>query len=237
MTHSEAQTLLDKIVAQIFGFENPLSLDEFMKKFAFDIRLPQAVIDSTDGSTTWASSTNPTRFVSMHNARTLEIGGASPKTDFMRPKRSLKSVQDILDAWSEINFTTTDRHVESLNIAESDHVSRSENVFRSQDTHGSRNILFCDSAINSEYMAACQRSVNSSYCIRLDDSGECSNSFGVSFSSHVTNCFFMHDVGDMQDSMFCTNMKGKRFCIANMQYTEEEYKAIREIVARWILTS
>lgn len=237
MTHSEAQTLLDKIVAQIFGFENPLSLDEFMKKFAFDIRLPQAVIDSTDGGTTWASSTNPTRFVSMHNARTLEIGGASPKTDFMRPKRSLKSVQDILDAWSEINFTTTDRHVESLNVAESDHVSRSENVFRSQDTHGSRNILFCDSAINSEYMAACQRSVNSSYCIRLDDSGECSNSFGVSFSSHVTNCFFMHDVGDMQDSMFCTNMKGKRFCIANMQYTEEEYKAIREIVARWILTS
>lgn len=237
MTHAQAQEVLDKIVGQIFGFQNPLKLDDFMKKFAFDIRLPQPVVDSVDGSKTWASSTNPTRFVSMENARKLEIGGASPKTDFMRPKRALASVQDILDAWAEINFTSTERYRDCLNVSESDHVSRSENVFRSQDTHGSKNVLFSDSVINSEYIAASQRSVNSSFCIRLEDSGECSNSFNVSFSNHVTNCFFMHDTGDMQDSMFCTNMKGKRYCIANMQYTEQEYKAIREIVARWILTS
>ena len=237
MTQTEAQDMLDKIIERVFGFKNPLTLDQFMKKFAFDIRLPQPVVDSVDGKTTWASSTNPTRFVSMANARNLEIGGASPKTDFMRPKRALKSVQDILDAWNEINYTTSDRHRECLNVAESDHVSRSENIFRCQDTHDSRNILFCDGAIRSEYLAASQRSVDSTYCVRLEDSGACSDSFGVSFSYHVTNCLFMHDVGDMQDSMFCVNMKGKRYCISNMQYTEEEYKGIREIVAKWILTS
>jgi len=47
----------------------------------------------------------------------------------------------------------------------------------------------------------------------------------------------MHDTADMQNSMFCTNMKGKQYCVANMQYTEEEYKAILGVVAKWILTT
>lgn len=237
MTHAEAQNVLNKIIEQIFGFANPLTLDQFMKKFAFDVRLPQAVVDFTDGSTTWASSTNPTKFVEMKKARSLTVGDAGPDTDFMRPKRSLKSIQDILDAWSELNYTTTERYVDCLNVSESDNICRSENVFRSQDVGDSRNILFSDGVYHSEYVVSGQRSTGSTYCARIEDSGNCSNSFNVSFCGHVTNCFFMHDTGDMQDSMFCTNVKGKRYCIANMQYEKEEYEAIREIVAKWILTA
>ena len=58
----------------------------------------------------------------------------------------------------------------------------------------------------------------------------------MSWSGNLTNCLFMHDTGDMQDSMFCTNIKGKRFCIANMQYDEAEYRRVRDFVVRWILT-
>jgi hypothetical protein len=237
MTQAEGQQLIDKIVGQIFGFQNPLTMEQFMTKFTFDIKLPQPVIDSTDGTTTWAQSTNPTRFVTMTNARTLEIGDASPKTDFMRPKRKLESVADILTAWNEINYTTTERYKESLNVSESDHIERSENVFRSQDVHGSKNVIFSDGVFDSEYMAACQRTGRSTYCIRVDDSAVCSNSFNVSWSINISNCFFMHDTADMQNSMFCTNMKGKQYCVANMQYTEEEYKAILGVVAKWILTT
>lgn len=237
MTKEQAQEALDKIVERVFGFKNPLTLDQFMKKFAFDIRLPKEVVDAIDGKTTWASSTNPTKFVRMKNAREIEIQGAGPDTDYMRPKRKLGTIQDILDAWSEINFMTTERYTDCLNVSESDSVFRSENIYRSQDITDSRNVVFSDGVHRSEYIAAGQRSTNSTFCIRLEDSTNCSNSFGVSFSTHVTGCFFMNDVGDMQDSMFCTNMKGKRFVIANMQYTEEEYKAIRDIVAKWILTA
>lgn len=237
MTEAEVQDVLDKIIGRVFGFQNPLKVDQFMKKFAFDVRLPQAVVDAVDGKTTWASSTNPTKFVSMKNAREMEIGGAGPNTDFMRPKRQLKTIQDILNAWNEIGFMTTERYTDCLNVSESDSIFRSENVYRSQDVSDSRNILFSDGVSGSEFIAAAQRSTSSTYCVRLEDSINCSNSFGVAFSTHVTNCFFMNDVGDMQDSMFCTNMKGKQYCIANMQYTEEEYKGIREIVAKWILTA
>jgi hypothetical protein len=237
MTAADAQKLLDKIVAQIFGFQNPLSLEQFMAKFTFDIRLPQPVTDITDGSTTWAQSTNPTRFVKLQNARGLEMAGATAATDYLRPTRPLKTMEDILSAWNEINLTTTERYKDSLNVSESDNIYYSENVYRSQDIHKSKNILFSDGVNGSEFVVASQRSGDSTFCIRLEDSGNCTSCFNVSWSGNLTNCLFMHDTGDMQDSMFCTNIKGKRFCIANMVYEEAEYRRLKDIVARWILTA
>jgi hypothetical protein len=237
MTHTEAKALLDKIVGQVFGFQNPLTMEQFMTKFTFDVRLPQPVTDAIDGTTTWAGSTNPVRYVKIKNARKMVIAGASEGTDYIRPKRPLNSIEDVMAAWNEINLTTTERQNDSLNVSESDNVNKSENIFRSQDVQRSKNVLLSDGIYDSEFIAASQRSVNSSFCIRVEDSGECSNSFAISWSGNITNCFFMHDTGDMEDSMFCTNVKGRRFCIANMQYTEEEYRRVREIVARWILTA
>jgi hypothetical protein len=237
MTATEAKQLLDKIVAQVFGYQNPLTMEQFMQKFTFDVRLPQPVTDVTDGTITWAQSTNPSRFVKLENARGLELGGASPETDYLRPKRVLNSIEDIMAAWNEINLTTTERLKDSLNVAESDNIYYSENIYRSQDIHKSKNILFSDGVSDSEFIVAGQRSGNATFCIRIEDSGQCTNCFNVSWSGNLTNCFFMHDTGDMQDSMFCTNIKGKRFCVANMQYEEAEYKALKDIVMRWILTA
>jgi hypothetical protein len=237
MTPHQAKEILDKIVGQVFGYQNPLSLKDFMAKFAFDVRLPQEVTDAVDGKPTWAQSTNPTKFMRMSNARNVALGGASPETDFLRPKRPIDNIEDVMTAWNEINFTTTERYKDSLHVAESDNIYNSEKIYRSQDIHRSKNILFSDGVGDSEFIAAGQRSGRSTFCIRIEDSGECSNCFGVSWSAKLTNCLFMHDTADMQDSMFCTNIKGKRFCIANMQYDEAEYRRIREIVVRWILTN
>ncbi len=237
MTQAEAKKVLDTIVGQVFGYQNPFTLDQFMSKFAFDVRLPQTVVDAIDGSETWAQSINPTKFVKMDNARGLEIAGASQATDYLRPARKLANIEDIMQAWNEINFTTTERLTDSLNVSESDNISYSENVYRSLDVRTSKNVIFSDGVNGSEYMAASQRSGDSTFCIRLDDSGECTNCFNVSWSGRLTNCLFMHDTGDMQDSMFCTNISGQRFCIANMQFDEAEYTRLRDIVVRWILTN
>lgn len=237
MTHQEAQEVLDKIVGQVFGYKNPLNLEQFMTKFSFDVRLPQQVTDSVDGSITWAQSINPLKFMKMSNARGLEIAGASKDTDWLRPARPLNSMEDIMTAWEEINFTTTERMNDSINVSESDNIEFSENVFRSQDIRRSKNILFSDGLGGCEFVAASQRCRDLAFCVRTEDSGECSNSFGVSWSSRITNCFFIHDAGDMQDSMFCTNINGKRFCIANMQFDEAEYRRIKDMVVRWILTN
>lgn len=236
MDQQRAQALLDTTISQVLGYQNPLSLEQFMAKFAFDIRLPQPVTDSTDNRQTWAQSANPSKFIRMDNARGIELAGASADTDYLRPSRPLDSMPDILQAWNEINYTTTERLKDSMNVAESDSIAYSQNVYRSQDIRRSKNILFSDGLDTCEFVAASQRSGNSTFCIRLEDSGECNNCFGVSWSGKLSNCLFMHDCGDMQDSMFCTNISGKRFCIANMQYSEADYRRIRELVVRWILT-
>lgn len=232
MNASEAQKILDKIVGQVFGYQNTLSLDQFMQKFAFDVRLPQQVNDVTDGSVTWASSTNPTRFIKQENARNNETS----KSDGLYAKEPINNLQDLLDKWNRINLTTTERQIDCLNVAESDNIIKSENVFRSQDIRRSKNVLFSDGVEDSEFIAAGQRCGANTFCIRIEDSGECSNSFGVSWSTRITNCLFIQDAADMQDSMFCYNIKGKQYCVANMQFTKEEYEKLRAEVIQWLLS-
>ncbi len=229
MNTIEAKQILDKVVGQVFGYQNPLSLEQAMQKFAFDVRMPQQVFDSTDNSISWAQSVNPTRFIRMENAR---AANSDP-----RPARKLEGIQDVLAAWNEINYTTTERLLESTNCAESDNITHSENVFRSQDIRRSKNILFSDNLSNCEFVVASQGGSNDAFCIRMNDSNTVSNSFEISWCTKINNCLFIHDCGDMQDSMFCTNMRGGRFCIANMQFEEAEYRRLRDEVVRWILTS
>ena len=231
MTPQVAQEILDKIVGQVFGYKNPFTLEQFMQKYAFDVRLPMQVNDSTTGEITWASSTNPTKFMTMANARKR-----SEEQDLL-PTRPLPDIQSILTAWNETNYMSTERQMESINIAESDDVTKSENVFRSQSIRNSKNILFSDGMFDNQFMAASQRCNNSTFRIKVDDSQNIANSFFVIWCNKVTNCLFVNDCFDLTDCMFCTNMAGKQYCVANMQYEEAEYRRIKDMVVRWILTS
>jgi hypothetical protein len=229
MNDQLAKEILDKVVGVIFGYQNPLSLEQAKEKFAFDLRLPQQVYDSFSQQPTWASSVNPSQFISLENPRARD--------EWMLPKRELSSIEDIVAAWSETNYTTTDRQLDSIGIAKSDNIYRSENVYNSCDIRNSKNILFCESGDSYEYVVAGSRSSASSFCIRVEDSQLCTSSFNVIWSSKVSNSFFIQDCYDVMDCMFCSHIAGKRFCIANMQYTEEEYNRIKQQVIHWILKS
>lgn len=232
MTTTEAQKLLDKIVKQVFDCKNPFALDQFMQKFAFDIRLPQPVTDSIDGNTTWTQSTNPVKFASLDNIinNGEEYGGIKPKQD-------LESIEDIFSAWNEVNLMTTERYVNSINTAKSDNIYDSENIYRSQDIRKSKNIIFCDGMSNCEFVATSQRVDGMTYCIRVEDSIFCNNCFNITFSRKLTNCFFVSGSADLQDCMFCNNLNSQKFCIANMQYNEEEYNKIKKMVIEWVLSN
>ncbi len=226
-----AKQTSDKIIGQIFGYQNPLTLEQAMAKFAFDIRLPQQVYDATTNQPTWASSVNPTKFISLENMKKRIA-----VDDWMLPKRQLTSLQDVIEAWAETNYTTTERQIESTNVYESDSIYHSENIYRSIDVSRSKNVLFSDGMADSEYIAAGQRSNSSNYCIRVEDSQNCSNSFNVIWSNKITNCLFVQDCFDLYECMFCSHLAGKKYCIANMQFEEEEYAKLKLEVIRWILT-
>ena len=162
---TQAQYILDKVIGQITGFENPMNVEQFLAKYAFDVRLPSPVNDSITGEVTWAQSTNPSKFITLNNARKrVDVD------EFMIAPRPLNSMTDILNAWQETNYTSTERQIDSIDIFECDNISA-----------------------------------------------------------------FIHDCYDMFECLFCSHLAGKKYCVANIQLTQEQYLPIKEMVMRWIL--
>jgi hypothetical protein len=228
----EAQHVLDATIKQIAGFDNKLTLEQFKQKFAYDIDLPIEVNDTTTGESTWTGTANAGKYMTLDNVK-KRVG----VDDWILPKRPIETVNDILSAWNEVNYATTERQIDSLNVSESDTIYSSENVHRSQDVGKCKNVVFCSDVNTSEYLIASRRSGGSTYSIRIEDSGECSNSFSVVWSKNIVNCLFIQDSANMYECMFCSKLKDKKFCIANMQFEEAEYYRLKEIVMKWLFSA
>lgn len=230
MDETHAKQIADTIIGQIFGLQNPYSLEEFRAKFAFDIRMTTEVLDSTTGKTTWVQNPSGTKFLNF--ADLIKSGN-----DMMRPSQPINSVEDIMRLWQDVNYTAAERTINSSNTAKSDAIYGSQNVYQSIDIHESKNILFSETSQFLEYSAAIQRSNTCLYSLRVDDSNKVSKSFQVSWSGNITNCMFIKDCKNVSDSMFCSQITDKRFCIANMQFSEEEYRHWEKLVKAWILSN
>jgi hypothetical protein len=232
MNEQIAKEILDKVVGAVFGYQNPLTLEQARQKFAFDRHIPQQVNDSITGEMTWSSAKNAQKYITIDN-----MHKRNNEDEWMIPAQPLNTVEDVIAAWAETNFTATERVVDSVNVAKSDNIRGCENVYQSYDIGRSKNVLFTEGGQDLEYVVGGFSSTTSSFCIRVEESQLITNSFGVNWSAKVSNSFFMQDCYDCMDCMFCSHIAGKRFCIANMQFDEEEYNRLKLEVTRWILTS
>lgn len=230
MNNKEALSNIDKIFRNIFGKNNPFTLDEILNKFAFDIKLPQKVYDSMTSKETWAESINPTKFITQDNMEKYDM-----QHGWMQKKKEINSLEDVLKYWKKINYTTTERVYDSENVSESDTIYKSENIYRCLDCRECKNTLFSDGCAKSEFLIGCQRTAGSIFCIRVDDSGECVNSYNVICSSKISNSFFIQDSKELEECMFCSHISNKKYCISNMQFEKEEYFAIKKEIINWIL--
>lgn len=98
MNDTKALEIVNKIFNSVFDKDNNNSLDELLEKFAFDIKLPKQVYDSTTNEVTWADSINNSRFITNKNMekRDETIG-------WMLPKKEINNLQDLIDIWNTIN--------------------------------------------------------------------------------------------------------------------------------------
>ena len=232
MNDKLALEIINKIFSSVFDKNNSFSLEELLEKYAFDIKLPKQVNDSITNEITWADSINSGKFITNKN---MEI--KDNKDGWMLPKREINNLQELIDIWNSINLTTTERVYDSINVCKSDTIYRSENVYRCTDCSESKNIIYCDSCSNCNYTLASSRSSNCDFCIRTDDSKDCSNSYNVICSNKVKNSLFIQDCFDLYECMFCSHISTKKYCIANMQFEEEEYYEIKKTIIEWILNS
>ena len=230
MTESQTLTTANKIFQAVFGRDNPYTLAELRQKFAFDITLPVAVKDTTTGEITYTAMPNAQTFMTEANTHKYDN-----TTGWMRPKRPVKDLKQLLAAWSEINYTTTERVYESENVSCSDPIYNSENVYCSTNCGKCQYLIFGDGTYNSSYTIACQRSTNVNFCIRVDDSNSCTNSCNVICSGKISNSFFIQDCNALHECIFCSHLANQKFCIANMQFSEDEYFCLKQQIIDWIL--
>lgn len=232
MKDKEALEKANKIFENIFDKDNPYTLDELLSKFAFDIKLPQKVLDSLTSKETWTESINPTKFITQENMELYD-----KQHGWLMKKREVNSLDDILKIWKKINYTTTERIYDSENVSKSDTIYKSENVYRSLDCRECKNILYCDGCANSEFLIGCQRTAGSNFCIRVDDSGSCINSYNVICSAQISNSFFIQDCKNLDECIFCSHISDRKYCISNMQFEKEEYFEIKKEIVKWILSN
>lgn len=230
MKDKETLETVNKVFMSIFGEKSPYDLEGILTEFAFDVKLPQKVMDSTTGEETWSSSINQTRFITQENMENFNHGNG-----WMLKKREISSLEDVLKIWKKINYTTTERVYDSTNVSQSDTIYSCENVYRCNDCRKCKNAIYLDGCGTCEFMIASQRSGNSSFCLRVDDSANCTSSYNVICSAKISHSFFIQDCDNLHECMFCSHISNRKYCIANMPFEKEEYFAIKTEIVKWIL--
>lgn len=230
MNEGKALEIVNKIFKNVFDKNNNFNLEEILEKFAFDVKLPKQVYDTTTNEITWADSINSGRFITNKNMMKRDNNKG-----WLLPKKQINNLEELIDIWNTINLTTTERVYNSINVIKSDTIYRCENVYNSTDCNDCKNIIYCDSCGNSEFLLACGRSGSCNFCIRTDDSKDCSNSYNIICCNKISNSLFIQDCFNLYECMFCSHIAAKRFCIANMQFEEQEYYEIKNKIIEWIL--
>jgi len=230
MDDKKAKSIVDYIFQHVFGIKNPFSLEEIKKKFAFDIPLPTKVKCALSGRETWSFSAESDLVASQK-----AIANRFAQDEWMRKKRPLKTIEDILKAWQEVNYITAEKEINSKNVAQSDGVYNSSDVYYSVAIFDSKNIVFGYKIFDCNYLLASRDNSSSTLGIRIKESIYCSSSFEISWSSKVSHSLFIHDSFDLYECMFCSHLRSKRYCIANMQFEKEEYFQLKKKVIDWII--
>ena len=231
MDDKKALEIVNQIFIQIFGRKNPFTLEEILSKFAFDIRLPQKVLDSITGQETWSVSLNSQKYITQANMEKYD-----EQKGWIIPKKEIKTLGELLKIWKLTNYTTTERAYECTNVSQCDPLYNSENGYRSTDCRKCKNLIFTDGCSECENIVACQRTSGSNFCLRVDDSGNCQNSYNVICSAKISNSIFIQDCNSLYECIFCSHIANKKYCIANMQYEKEEYMQIKKVIIDWILS-
>lgn len=106
----------------------------------------------------------------------------------------------------------------------SDDAWESKNCYLTRSTKRAENILYGYRVIDAK------DSIDVSHVFTLDQCYECAycfNSYNLLFSKNCRDCIesaFLFDCRNLSNCFMCWNLRGKSYCIENVQYTKEEYE-------------
>ncbi len=230
MDKPSAKRIADYVFKDIFGIDNPYSLEELQKKFAIDIPSVQKVICALSNTHTWTFSSKDEKIASQQ-----AIADQFKKDEWMKKKKVLNSIEDILKAWEDVNYLTGEKYINSKDVTESDGIYNSASIYHSVSIFDSKNIVFSYKIFDSNYMLASRDNSSCTLGIRIKESIFCSSDFEISWSNKVSKSMYIHDGFDLYECLFCSHLRSKKYCIANMQFEKEEYFNLKKLAIGWIL--
>jgi hypothetical protein len=217
-----------KVWEELFPDAIQFSLDEFKTLFAKDILLPEKRQCAVKGTDIYIGKEYTyKRFIS-DEARKERMNA----DDFMEKHEDIASLHDLLPKIKSLAFFKGSRMQNSDIVEESDDIHSSSFIYQSEHIFNCQKIIFGYNIAQSEFMLASVGDKTCSFGIAIIDSASITNSFDIGWSAKSSNCYFCNNVFDLRDCMFCFNIASKQYCIANMQYTEEEYKKIKPIILK-----
>ena len=231
MTNEQAQQTANGIFKDIFGVDNPLLLEQMRSLLTEGIPLPVATKCALSGKDIFVYDPQP-----QHQIISEEAYLAQMKVDgWMKETTPMSSIDDVLGAFKSVAYMTAEKAPNSQQIAQSDSITASSSVFGSALIGNSKQIIFSQNNFFSNYLLACRGNSSCNFGIRTFDSLYCSSSFEVRWSNKVAKSFFINDASDLFECMFCYGIRSKKYCIANRQYSQEDYMKVKALVVEWIL--
>jgi len=104
-----------------------------------------------------------------------------------------------------------------------------DDVWNSKNCYLSRSIVDCEDLHYSYRNINVKASIDNVVCFNLERSYDCvycDHSYHLFYSHHSRDCvdsLFLFDCRNCQNCFMCWNLRGKSYCIENVQYTKEEY--------------
>lgn len=234
MDINKIKEIIDYIFNDIFSCNNPLSLEETKGLFANDILLPEVTTCALSGKDTW---------ILKYENETLEkiasqesIADEFNKHEWMKSRVPINSIEEILKYWREIDYKIAEKVIYSENVLNSDSIFNSSHIYNSVSIFDSKNIIYSYKISNSNYLLCSRDSDSCTLGFRFKENLFCSSGFEVSYSNKVAKSMFIHDCYDLYECLFCSHIRSKKYCIANMQFEKEEYFRIKKLVIEWLIS-
>ncbi len=225
---TDQHELEKKIIHAVFG-DIKVPVTSFRNKYLSDIILPKKVSSFLTGKDTWTSTPSADVFVSQDEA--IKQSAAH---DWMYPKEDITSLDQLIGLVKRSDFMQAGRAFDAEEVYESDDVGKSHHVYRSQNVINSSHISSCNWIWDAEYLFGCMRSGASTFCIGMIEGVNCSNSYRILGSHNIVSSYMIKNSYDLQDCLLCSHIQHKQYCIANMQYSKEEYFELKEKILGWM---
>jgi hypothetical protein len=162
----------------------------------------------------------------------MKIGGMAKAGESEAADLSLATLPALL---GKVGYMTPEfRMGVGENIIECPVYEDASNCMRCYDATFSKYCAYCFWARDSEHLFGTSMAFSSSFCMKCYNSVRITRCFEVDSSSDCSGCYFCHNCENVHDSMFCFNVKNKRYAIGNVEVGPERLAAAKKMLLEWI---